>query len=127
MTTKKMKLPEGSIFDVGNKEIANNSKEIENKNIDKINKNKSEITVSESESTSASTQNESKKNTESKQSASVFKIKKGSRSARRTTVTYRINTETIDKIEDLAGAARKSINETVQELLDLALEHVEVE
>lgn len=116
MTNKKIVVPEGNIFDVGKKE-----------SIKQTNKTKVESNASENESSSASTQTESKMNTESKQSASKFTIKKGSRSARRTTVTYRLNTETVDKLEEIASAARKSINETVQELLDLVLENVEIE
>lgn len=128
---KKLTIPEGGIFDVGNKEInkksASTSTKKETDNSTKNNKAKAESTASENESSSASTQTESKMNTESNQSASKFKIKKGSRNARRTTVTYRLNTSTIDGIEEIASAARKSINETVQELLDWAIENVEIE
>jgi hypothetical protein len=72
-------------------------------------------------------ENESASTSASSQSASKMKLRRGSRSTHRSTVTYRLNVETIDKIEELSIAARKSINETVQELLDLAIANTEVE
>lgn len=128
-----MSIKDVDIYNLANKNKetkssdANEKKPIKVETKKTVNKTKGEITASETESSSASTQSESKNVANNLQSASTFKIKKGSRNARRTTVTYRLNTETIDGIEEIASVARKSINETVQELLDWALENVEVE
>jgi hypothetical protein len=56
-----------------------------------------------------------------------FKLKKGRRNSHRSNATYRIDVLTLDRIEELSRLAHKSINDTVQELLDFALDNVDIE
>jgi hypothetical protein len=99
---KKLRIPDGGLFNLGKENIS-----------------ESASTDSTSDIKSASTNASAKANT--------FKIKRGIKKDRRTMVTYRLNSETVERIDEIALEARKSINETVQELLDWALDNVDVE
>ena len=56
-----------------------------------------------------------------------FKIKRKNLKKARTNVGWRLNTDTYDKIVELAFDSRMGINEFVQELLDKALSDIDIE
>jgi hypothetical protein len=71
--------------------------------------------------------NASKSASTSTSEASKIKINKKNFKENKTLVGWRLNTSTVDLIREYAFQSRMGINEFVQELLDRALENIDIE